>query len=94
MNPTYSLLLSFKRLIKNHDLILCTFGDFCLCTTNTIVYNTIKMFEKLSEHTLSSDFSCKTIPCGVDLPNLKTLLKNYLLETSQVYERLFEIIKE
>ena len=51
------------------------------------------MLDIRSDNTLKPETSCKTIPCGVELLNLKNEVKTYFLHTYELYEKLFTVIK-
>jgi hypothetical protein len=58
-------------------------------------YNCNKI-QKMSQNSnaLPADFSSKTIPCNVEIPDLRDQIKKYFLMTHSVYERLFSVIKD
>jgi len=51
------------------------------------------MFNKWTKNTLDPEFSMKSIPCGVDIPDLNKRLTEYFIKTYELYEKLFTVIK-
>jgi len=48
-------------------------------------YTFYQMFAKYNKNTMDPEFSMKSIPCGVELPDLNKRLTEYFTKTSELY---------